>query len=401
MGSAKKKKTKKWTKKRHAIIQKIAKVLLRPVVRFKFGARITKCEDERQRLVLSNHQTSFDQFFLAYAFSQPLYYLASEDIFSNGFISKLLRFAVNPIPIKKQTTDVRSVMNCIKVTKEGGSVAIFPEGNRTYSGTTEYISPAIVKLIKAMKLPLTFFKIEGGYGVQPRWSDKNRKGKIRAYPSKTIEPSEYLALTDEELYALVKRELYVDEREINAEYKSKRKAEYLERAIYVCPDCGIAKLESDKNKIRCLSCGKEVVYSADKKLAGVGFDFPFASVKTWYDYQADFIRALPLENYLEKPLFKDMVCPFSVALYKKKRKIAKGVELIAYGNRFLLNGETLSFTDISATSVLGRNKLNIYYKDQVYQIKGGKRFNAMKYVNVYYHAKNIRKGERDEQFLGL
>lgn len=107
----------------------------------------------------------------------PVYYVASEDLFSNGFVSGLLRYAVAPIPIRKQTTDIRSVMNCIKVAKEGGTIAIAPEGNRTFSGRTEYIKPSIVGLVRVLKLPVAFIRIEGGYGVQPRWSDVVRKGK--------------------------------------------------------------------------------------------------------------------------------------------------------------------------------------------------------------------------------
>ena len=215
------KKAKKWVKPRHAIIQKLAKGVMYSIVKSKYGVKIEKCKEKRQRIILANHQTAFDQFFIAYGYKEPLYYLASEDILSNGFISKLLRYAVNPIPIKKQTSDVKAVMNCMRVAKEGASIVIFPEGNRTYSGTTEYMSIAIVKLVKAIKLPLTFFRIEGGYGIQPRWSDKNRKGKMRAYTSKTIEPEEYLNLTDNELYDIIKTNLYVDEREILDTYKKR------------------------------------------------------------------------------------------------------------------------------------------------------------------------------------
>ena len=34
--------------------------------------------------------------------------------------------------------------------------------------------------------------------------------------------------------------------------------------------------------------------------------------------------------------------------------------------------------------LISKNKLNIYYKDSLYQIKGEKRFNALKYVNIFY-----------------
>ena len=61
----------------------------------------------------------------------------------------------------------------------------------------------------------------------------------------------------------------------------------------------------------------------------------------------------------------------------------------------------MSFEDISAVVVLGKNKLNIYYKDKVYQFKGSKRFNALKYVNIYYRNKNIAEGNENDTFLGL
>ena len=61
----------------------------------------------------------------------------------------------------------------------------------------------------------------------------------------------------------------------------------------------------------------------------------------------------------------------------------------------------LLFSDIMAMSVLGRNKLNIYYGDYVYQLKSHKRFNALKYVNIYFRHKNITRGEENAKFLGL
>ena len=149
-------KRKKWIKIRHRIIQKIAKVILTPICKFKYGITAEKFKEQEDRpyLILYNHQTAFDQFFMGISFKTPIYYVATEDIFSMGFVSDLLRFAVNPIPIKKQTTDVGAVMNCIRVAKEGGTICIAPEGNRTYSGKTEYINPAIVPFAKKLKLPI-------------------------------------------------------------------------------------------------------------------------------------------------------------------------------------------------------------------------------------------------------
>ena len=83
------------------MVRSIAYMILYPYSRIRYGIKIEKFKDSRQCLVLFNHQTAFDQFFVGMAFKQPIYYVASEDIFSKGWISSLIRYLVAPIPIKK------------------------------------------------------------------------------------------------------------------------------------------------------------------------------------------------------------------------------------------------------------------------------------------------------------
>ena len=207
-------KRKAWVRPRHKLIILLAGLVLFPWSRFQYHIKVEKCKALRRRqcLVLMNHQTAFVQFFVSQAlFPRHVYFLASEDLFSMGFLSRLLRWAVAPIPIKKQTTDVQAVMTCMRVAREGGTIALAPEGNRTYSGLPCYSNPAITPLVKKLGLPLVIFRIEGGYGIQPRWSDVCRKGKMRAYVKRIIEPEEYKDLSKEELFNLIQSELYVDE----------------------------------------------------------------------------------------------------------------------------------------------------------------------------------------------
>ena len=184
-------KKKKWCKFRHFVVFLIAKPILKVWARLKYKIKIKKFKKRGQYLILANHQTAFDQFFCGLTFKNPVYYVASEDSFSNGWLSRIIKYIVAPRPLKKQTTDVRAVMNCIQVAREGGSIAIFPEGNRTYSGKTEFINKTIAPLAKKLGLPIAFLRIEGGYGVQPRWSDVCRKGKMTAYVSNVLSPAEY------------------------------------------------------------------------------------------------------------------------------------------------------------------------------------------------------------------
>ena len=143
---------KKWIKKRHYLVRNIAAATIGTYTRLRYGVQVEKFKEQGKRpyLIVMNHTTAADQFLVGMAFAGPVYYLASEDLFSNGWISRLLTWAVAPIPIKKQTVDVHAVANCIRVAREGGTIALAPEGNRTYFGKTAHIKPSIAKLVRKL-----------------------------------------------------------------------------------------------------------------------------------------------------------------------------------------------------------------------------------------------------------
>ena len=403
----KKNSNKKWIKLRHGIVRNILYFTLGTYTKIKYNIKIERFREQQKRpyLVLFNHQTAFDQFFVGMAFKGPVYYMASEDLFSNGFVSSIIRYLVAPIPIKKQTADVRAIMNCMRVAKEGGTIAIAPEGNRTFSGQTEYINPSIAPLAKKLGMPIALYRIEGGYGVHPRWSDVVRRGKMRGYVSEVIYPEEYENLTYDELTERIKIGLYVNEAESSSQFKHTRLAEYLERAIYYCPYCGLSRFESRGDVIECKKCARRVRYMPNKELVGVGFDFPYRFVLDWYNAQSDFTNALDVGGYAEEPIFEDVVNLFEVIPYKKKLSIEKNVIMQLYGNRIHIKSEKedkiFSFEDVSALTILGKNKLDIYIGKKIYQIKADKRCNALKYVHIYNRYKNTVRGDENVKFLGL
>ena len=403
-----KKKKEPWIKPRHRFARNLAYVFLYPYAKWKYGLTVDKFRDQGDRpwLILFNHQTPFDQFFVGMSFRGPVYYMATEDLFSNGWLSSLIRWLVAPIPIMKATSDISAVRTCIRVAREGGTIAIAPEGNRTYSGRTEYMNPAIVKMIRLLKLPVALYRIEGGYGVEPRWSDRKRKGKMHTYVSRVLEPEEYANLKDDALFAAVREGLMVDESVPGGPFVSNRKAEYLERAVYWCPFCGLSEFESSGNEIACKGCHRRIAYGEDKQLTGVGFDFPYASVVQWYDAQKAALRALNPARLTETPVFRDRAKLSEVIPRKKKVPLREDAELRLYGDRMTVDEDgaeplTFSFDEVTAMAALGRNKLNVYHGDRIWQFKPGKRFNAMKYVNFYYHYQNVKRGDANGEFLGL
>ena len=213
-------------------------------------------------------------------------------------------------------------------------------------------------------------------------------------------------MTNEELFAAIEKELYVNEAVADGAFLSSKRAEYLERAMYVCPDCGLTTFESHGNEIACKQCGKTVHYGKDKRLIGVGCEFPYEFVSGWYDYQKDFVNALDVTQYTDVPLYTEWTTLSEVIVYRHKVSLCNDATVRLFGDRFELSGEGIGtlvfpFAEVKAVSVLGRNKLNVYYDNRVWQLKSDKRFNALKYVNIYYRWKNITRGDENGKFLGL
>ena len=397
------KKKKKWLKFRHRLVTIFLWAVLGPYMHFKYHVTYEKLPNQGKRayLILMNHQTAFDQFFVGMIFKRPVYYLASEDLFSNGWVSKLIRFLIAPIPIKKQTLDLQAVKNCIMVAREGGSICIAPEGNRTYHGLPVYMKPGVASLAKKLGLPIAIFRIEGGYGVQPRWSDVTRKGSMRCRVSRLIEPEEYKQMSSEELFRIIESEMYVDEAKVTGEFHHKKNAEFLERAIYTCPWCGFSPFESHGDRIQCKTCGREIRHLPTKELEGIGFRFPHHFIADWYAQQNELVNQTDLLTLTETPVFQDSARLSRVIPYKRKILLEKSVSVCLYGDRITVGDRIFPFAQTHAVVVLGRNKLNIYFGDELLQLKGGKRFNALKYVNFFHRYKNIQSGDPEEKFLGL
>ena len=133
-------------------------------------------------------------------------------------------------------------------------------------------------------------------------------------------------------------------------------------------------------------------------------EWPFRFTTEWYDYQSKFINSLDVLQYTDEPLYTDVVTFFEVKLYDRKYPLANDATVRLYGDKIVVDAKEQTFTfpfeTVSTVSVLGKNKVNVYFDGKLYQLKGDKRFNGVKYVQLCYRAKHILKGENDE-FLGL
>ena len=389
-----KKKQKHWVKKRHAAVFAFLRFAMAPFLWLRYHYRAEKAPIRKGPcIVLSNHQATMDPFFISKAFPFQLYFYASDDLF-NLKVSPLIRYLAAPIPKSKSVADLKAVMISLRVLREGGAIGITPEGNRTLSGRLWEMGDSVAKLVKTAKVPLVLFNLCGGYGTDPRWGVKIRRGtKFVGRVRRILTPEEYAGMSDEELFGIIKNELDVDDTLSGERYKSRRRAEYIERALYMCPVCGsIGTIHSHGTGFCCTSCKTEAEYTEDLKISPpVG---GYSRIYEWYEWERQEIVRRILGG--EKISDGDILFRESVKLQKKFKLPGNTVTLDK--DSLMISGggaETrYPLAEIDAITAVGKKKFNFYYKGKILQVKGGKRFCAIKYVHAFDGIRAARKEEK-------
>lgn len=384
-----------WIKRRHARVF----AFLRPIMRFyfriryNFNARSSGLK-KGAYLIISNHQTTMDPFLLSLSFRFPVYFVASDDLF-NLKISPLIKYLFAPIPKSKSLHDVAAMMGVFRVIREGGAVGIFPEGNRTVSGCQWEMTDAIAKLAKSLKAPLIIYNINGGYGTDPRWGHSIRKGRAFGGVRRILSPDELKEKSAEEIFNIIKTELSVDDTLSGMAYKSRRRAEFIERALYMCPVCrGVSGIVSHKYAFKCRYCNTASTYTEILSLSPTVANFN--KIYDWYEWEREEI----VKTVADGARIGDSGILFRESIkFKRKKKLeGDGVyidkdKLVIYGGKSEL---IFPLSEITALTMVGKKKFNFYYAGKILQVKGNKRFCAIKYVHIFDGLRRLNGGDKKE-----
>ena len=238
-------------------------------------------------LILSNHVTDFDPILVGLSFPEHMYYVAGENVMRMGLLSKIVTRYASVIQRIKGTTDAEAALQILRTLRKSRNVCMFAEGNRTFTGETLPIAPATAKLVKLSRSTLITYRLTGGYLTTPRWSTHRRKGKMTGAVVGVYPPEELKKMTEEEVSALLARDLYENAYETQAKapvtFKGKALAETLETALYLCPRCHrIDALHSQGDRFRC-DCGLSM--TLDEYGFFQGEDLPFQTPLEWDRWQ--------------------------------------------------------------------------------------------------------------------
>lgn len=380
----------------------IFKIITKPYISLIWKYKIKnkyKIPKGEQVLILSNHQTDLDPIFIYYHFNKPLYIVATDNIFKKGITAKFLR-GLGAIPKRKGLADLNCVKEMNQVIKGGGNLLFFPEGNRSYAEFQYYIPDNIAKIVKNYKITLVLFNIVGGTGVFPRFAHKKRKGKIYGEIKEIISKEQYLAMSDEELANKIKETLKVYDSEKNNLYKSKQKAEYLERMLFVCPKCQkMNSLYSKGDYLHCHNCHLEVKFNENLTLQSKDQSFKFYKLVDWYNYQKDYLKNFDFSH--QSTIFEDdNISLINANPYEDRNVLAKG-KMILTNNELIFEGLHFNLKDIRVASPVGGTKLVFTVNDKSYMVKGHERFNPLKYVLIFNKLDTLMKEKNIDKYYLL
>lgn len=381
--------------KRHKIATALIKPLLKAFLRLRYNAVSFPFEPSGGAtppcIILSNHNSDLDPFFVSFCFDFPVYFVASDHIFRWGLISRIIKYLVSPIPKLKSTSDAQTVRDIMSVMRAGGSVCVFPEGNRSWNGETQPFSPAIGKLVARLNVPLILCRIDGAYLSSPRWADHMRRGRIECRVVGQYPPEALSSFSADGLNDLIRAHLYADatktQKNWKAAYRGKNLAQSIETVLYACPRCGrFATIRSEGDRAFC-GCGLIFRFSP------LGFleDAPFETILQWDLWQKSHIRSKIgefLRHKTSDPIWSDGdQCLVSVVRAASARLVDRG-ELLMFCNRFVFKGIVTTrdfyFKDISRLSIHGRLVLQFSLSDgSPFEITSRRVRSAYKYAEAY------------------
>ena len=376
--------------RRYRSIWKILYFLLIPWLKRKFNYAPEVCTAAGPFLVLSNHNTDWDPLLLAAAFPDYLSFVASEHIFRWGLISRLLHFLFAPISRLKGTTASSTAISVLRRLKQGVSVAIFAEGDRSFNGRTGEILPATGKLARSAGVPLVTYRMYGGYFTSPRWSGGSlRRGRMRGEVVHVYSPAELRAMSVDEINAAIRSDLAVDayavQRGEMTPFRGKRLAEHLETVLCRCPRCGaLDTLHSAGDTLSC-ACGFSVRYNAYGFFEGA--DAPFDNLTEWDRSQTEALCALA-DLAGDAPIFSDDGMELKEVFPDSHTERALGFgRMTLYADRLECCGEIFPLSEMSGFSLVQAQTVDLSCGGRFFEITSREVRCTRKYMTVIDHIK--------------
>jgi len=319
-------------------------------------------------IMLANHTFLFDVIHVPLRLKKVPFIVGSHTLFRRNSTKFLVSQVAHVISKSKGQSDAFTVREIIGAIKRGYPVLIFPEGDTTFYGETNYIEESTMKLIKKLNVDVITCNVRGGYLSKPRWALSKRKNRYAEFHYHvTIKKEEIDDMSLETLSTKIKDALYHNaydfQREKMISHKGKNLTEGLEDILYVCPNCNqIHSIRTYDNNIRCESCNNEGYMDEYGFIKGFKFD----NLIDWNNHQRKFKDELMNEKLeTNGVLYYQKLDSNQLDLVGNVKVKYEDFKLIFEGS---LN-ETIKISDITNPTITVRRDLGFLYNNKDFFIR--------------------------------
>ena len=144
----------------YAIARPIATVLMKTFIPVKYH-NLERLDIDAPYIVISNHLSMFDPVIIGAAIKKhQVRFVGKKELCKNKLIAMLFR-ELRMISVDRHNSDMEAMRACMKVTRDGEILGIFPEGTRHHKGTMEELESGIGLIALRSKVPLMPIYISG------------------------------------------------------------------------------------------------------------------------------------------------------------------------------------------------------------------------------------------------
>jgi 1-acyl-sn-glycerol-3-phosphate acyltransferase len=153
-------------------------------------------------LLVSNHLSYLDVFFLGITARRPLNYVARSTLFV-PVLASFIR-SVGAFPIQREGMGASGMKETLRRLRSGGIVTLFPEGTRSADGSLGPLKSGIAVLVARAGVPVVPVGLAGTFETWPRSSLIPVPHPIRIHFGRPIFPEELAGMETEAITAMIR-----------------------------------------------------------------------------------------------------------------------------------------------------------------------------------------------------
>ena len=148
----------------YSIMVPIVGVLFKTILPVKYHGLEHITSLDAPYIMMGNHTTMLDPFMMALAVpKQQIRFIGKKELWKFPPFAWFAN-SINAIPVDRHNTDMEAMRACMRVTREGHVLGIFPEGTRHHKGLMTELESGVAMIALRSKVPLVPVYIAGKLG---------------------------------------------------------------------------------------------------------------------------------------------------------------------------------------------------------------------------------------------